>query len=304
MMSDAANNPARVALDAMMAPWMQWRAYAAGAMTRAARRRNTLMDAVLYDMRPLGLDGLRRLKPAQAHAGRLIVAHPSGGRPLTVYDGPASFGASIDATTRIVALAGCGGSPIGAGAMAQAAANALREPAVAVELDYGAEELFDEATGGAYGLFSEAASGVGEAWRRAAAAYSGAQRGAERRDLTAIRALIAGGGDRVRLWIAHGAGVSLLARAMAEATDRRSPPAAPIVAFGSTATFPAGATIYRFGAPPIGFGLGLAAAMRTPTNPRLPGSVDLHAVLGGFREIVAARPPRPITGPVVASVAD
>lgn len=299
-------------LDLMMAPaafWRNWGRMASVAMVSAGRRRNAVWDAMIYDVARLSDAERRRLRARPVSGGALIVAYPHGAHAFGLYDRVADWAVSNDALTRVAVVAGCGGEPLGAAAMARAAADALREPAVAIAPDYDVADMVEEATGAAFAPFGAAPV---RAWAAAMAEGFGAPK-QTRRAVAALRALLDDPRGAVRLWIVHGRGAAALSEALTDQIAAHAREAGPapdydrvIVALGASDPFPEGYQVVRIPAPALGgtAGSGLAAAFGAPVNAKMFGALDVAAALAPYRGAAARETPPTDSTPSVATVSD
>ncbi|RKE84148.1 cell envelope biogenesis protein OmpA [Rhizobium sp. AG855] len=125
----------RTARNAALEPW---------------RLRNTGVDALYYDVKALMADETFYISDSLASEGLIMIVPPSGGPMLTLCDSVEEYRLRGGEKVHALAVAGMGGSAIGAAAFARNVANAIGEPVAAVVSGYGLGDIVNEAIGGAF----------------------------------------------------------------------------------------------------------------------------------------------------------
>jgi hypothetical protein len=114
------------------------------------RLRNTGMDALYYDVRALTSDETFYISDSLASEGLIMIVPPTGGGMLTLCESVEEFSLRGGKQVRAMAVAGIGGSAIGAAAFARNVADAIDAPVAAVVSGYGLGDILNEAIGGAF----------------------------------------------------------------------------------------------------------------------------------------------------------
>ncbi|MDH4438762.1 MAG: cell envelope biogenesis protein OmpA [Rhizobium sp.] len=114
------------------------------------RLRNTGVDALYYDVKSLTADETFYISDSLASEGLIMIVPPSGGPMLTLCDSVEEYRLRGGRDVHALAVAGMGGSAIGAAAFARNVANAIGEPVAAVVSGYGLGDIVNEAIGGAF----------------------------------------------------------------------------------------------------------------------------------------------------------
>jgi hypothetical protein len=125
----------RTARNAALEPW---------------RLRNTGLDALYYDVKALTADETFYISDSLASEGLIMIVPPSGGPMLTLCESVEEYRLRGGLNVHALAVAGMGGSAIGAAAFARNVANAIGEPVAAVVSGYGLGDIVNEAIGGAF----------------------------------------------------------------------------------------------------------------------------------------------------------
>jgi hypothetical protein len=125
----------RTARNAALEPW---------------RLRNTGVDALYYDVKALTADEAFYISDSLASEGLIMIVPPSGGPMLTLCESVEEYRLRGGRDVHALAVAGMGGSAIGAAAFARNVANAIGEPVAAVVSGYGLGDIVNEAIGGAF----------------------------------------------------------------------------------------------------------------------------------------------------------
>lgn len=114
------------------------------------RLRNTGIDALYYDVKALTADETFYISDCIASQGLIMIVPPTGGGMLTLCDSVEEFRLRGGRNVRAMAVAGIGGSAIGAAAFARNVADAIDAPVAAVVSGYGLGDIVNEAIGGAF----------------------------------------------------------------------------------------------------------------------------------------------------------
>lgn len=114
------------------------------------RLRNTGMDALYYDVKALTSDETFYISDSLASQGLIMIVPPTGGGMLTLCESVEEFRLRGGRDVRAMAVAGIGGSAIGAAAFARNVADAIGAPVAAVVSGYGLGDIVNEAIGGAF----------------------------------------------------------------------------------------------------------------------------------------------------------
>lgn len=114
------------------------------------RLRNTGIDALYYDVKALTSDETFYISDSIASEGLIMIVPPTGGGMLTLCDSVDEFRLRGGKDVRAMAVAGVGGSAIGAAAFARNVADAIDAPVAAVVSGYGLGDIVNEAIGGAF----------------------------------------------------------------------------------------------------------------------------------------------------------
>lgn len=113
------------------------------------RLRNTGLDALYYDIKALTPEEVFYVSDAIAAEGLMMIVPPTGGPMLTICDSVDEYVLRGGGDVHIMAVAGVGGSALGAAAFARNVADAMGEPVAAVVSGYGLGDILHEAIGGA-----------------------------------------------------------------------------------------------------------------------------------------------------------
>lgn len=121
------------------------------ALLEGLRQRNTLLDALFYDVGVVTEEEAQSVAPTLAAEGAILIVPPSGQGALTLCLSIEQFvaqGSHVGA----LAVAGVGSSAFGTAAFARNVANAIGAPVAGVVSGYGLADIATEALGG-YFLF-------------------------------------------------------------------------------------------------------------------------------------------------------
>ena len=120
-------------------------------ISEATKRRNTILDALFYDVGSLSEHELEFLVSQTNLEGSVLVVHPrnsAGALAVEKYENYAALRAAPgDLLTRF-SIAGVGSSDVGAAALARNLADHYDEPIGAIVAGYGVADLLAEAMGG------------------------------------------------------------------------------------------------------------------------------------------------------------
>lgn len=114
------------------------------------RLRNTGLDAIFYDVKSLTAEETFYISDSLASEGLIMIVPPSGGPMLTICDSVAEYKLRGGRDVHALAVAGIGGSAIGAAAFARNVADAIGEPVAAVVSGYGLGDIINETIGGSF----------------------------------------------------------------------------------------------------------------------------------------------------------
>ncbi len=114
------------------------------------RLRNTGLDAIFYDVKSLTAEETFYISDSIASEGLIMIVPPSGGAMLTICDSVAEYKLRGGRDVHALAVAGIGGSAIGAAAFARNVADAIGEPVAAVVSGYGLGDIINETIGGSF----------------------------------------------------------------------------------------------------------------------------------------------------------
>jgi hypothetical protein len=121
------------------------------ALLEGVRQRNTLLDALFYDVGVVTEQEARAVAPNLAAEGAILIVPPSGQGALTLCTSVEEFVAK-GAECKTLAVAGVGSSALGTAAFARNVADAVGAPVAGVVSGYGLADIATEALGG-YFLF-------------------------------------------------------------------------------------------------------------------------------------------------------
>lgn len=114
------------------------------------RLRNANLDAFFYDVKALTAEETFYISDVIAAEGLIMIVPPTGAGMLTLCDTVDEYLLRGGRNVHAVAVAGVGGSAIGAAAFARNVADAIGEPVAAVVSGYGLGDIVNEAVGGAF----------------------------------------------------------------------------------------------------------------------------------------------------------
>ena len=114
------------------------------------RQRNTALDAFFYDIKVVTPDEAFYISDSLAAVGSLLIVPPSGQGQLTLCDTLDEYFLRGGAEVTVLALAGAGGSALGAAAFARNVADAVGKPVATVVPGYGIADAIGEVMGGTF----------------------------------------------------------------------------------------------------------------------------------------------------------
>ncbi|WP_246318794.1 cell envelope biogenesis protein OmpA [Peteryoungia desertarenae] len=114
------------------------------------RLRNTGFDAMFYDVKSLTAEETFYISDCLGSEGLIIIVPPTGGGMLTLCESVGEFRLRGSKNVHALAVAGIGGSALGAAAFARNVADAIKAPVAAVVSGYGLGDIVNEAIGGAF----------------------------------------------------------------------------------------------------------------------------------------------------------
>lgn len=189
------------------------------------RQRNTTLDAFFYDIKVVTPDEAFYISDSLAAVGSILIVPPSGAGALTLCDTLDEFFQRGGGKVHVLAIAGAGGSALGAAAFARNVADAVGEPVATVVPGYGFADAVGEAMGGSFlfGWLNQVRHGfeiLDEVWGRPQfgvnpeknAAASTAKHNC--RDMQTVLALLADPRLELSLMTGHSKGNLVLAEAL------------------------------------------------------------------------------------------
>ncbi len=120
------------------------------AALEALRARNTGLDALFYDVKALSAEEVFYISDAITAEGLIMIVPPTGAGMLTLCDSVDEYLLRGGKDVHVLAIAGVGGSAIGAAAFARNVADAVGAPVAAIVSGYGLGDVFVEAMGGTF----------------------------------------------------------------------------------------------------------------------------------------------------------
>ncbi|OJY74863.1 MULTISPECIES: hypothetical protein [unclassified Rhizobium] len=114
------------------------------------RQRNLALDALFYDVTVITPEEAFYISDSLAAEGAIMIVPPSGLGALTLCETIDEFVLRGGADTRALAVAGIGGSALGAAAFARNVADAVDAPVAVVVSGYGLADVITEAFGGLF----------------------------------------------------------------------------------------------------------------------------------------------------------
>ncbi|MBO3761032.1 cell envelope biogenesis protein OmpA [Ciceribacter sp. L1K22] len=116
----------------------------------AWRLRNTGLDGFFYDVKTLTPEEIYYVSDAISAEGLILIVPPSGGPMLTVCENIDEYLARGGRNVKVLAVAGLGGSALGAAAFARNVADAVGEPVAAIVSGYGLGDIVSETIGATF----------------------------------------------------------------------------------------------------------------------------------------------------------
>ena len=114
----------------------------------ALRQRNTALDAIFYDVKVITPEEAFYISDSLAAEGSIMIVPPSESGALILCDTPEEFVQRGGSSIRTLAVAGIGGSALGAAAFARNVADAVDAPVAVIISGYGLADIVTEAFGG------------------------------------------------------------------------------------------------------------------------------------------------------------
>ncbi|MEF0938660.1 hypothetical protein [Rhizobium sp. BR 362] len=114
----------------------------------ALRQRNTALDALFYDIKVITPEEAFYLSGSLAAEGSIMIVPPSGGGAIILCETLEECALRGGGDARALAVAGIGGSALGAAAFARNVADAIDTPVAVVVSGYGLADIVTEAVGG------------------------------------------------------------------------------------------------------------------------------------------------------------
>ncbi|MBP1852577.1 cell envelope biogenesis protein OmpA [Rhizobium halophytocola] len=114
------------------------------------RARNTGIDSLFYDVGTLTTEEVYYISDAIAAEGLIMIVPPRGGPMLTICETIDEFVARGGRKVSVLAVAGMGGSAVGAAAFARNVADAVGSPVAAVVSGYGLGDIVSESMGASF----------------------------------------------------------------------------------------------------------------------------------------------------------
>jgi len=116
----------------------------------ALRTRNTGLDALFYDVKALSSEEVFYISDSITAEGLIMIVPPTGAGMLTLCDSVDEYLLRGGKDVHVLAIAGVGGSAIGAAAFARNVADAVGAPVAAIVSGYGLGDVVMETMGGGF----------------------------------------------------------------------------------------------------------------------------------------------------------
>lgn len=116
----------------------------------ALRTRNTGLDALFYDVKALASEEVFYISDSITAEGLIMIVPPTGAGMLTLCDSVDEYLLRGGKDVHVLAIAGVGGSAIGAAAFARNVADAVGAPVAAIVSGYGLGDVVMETMGGGF----------------------------------------------------------------------------------------------------------------------------------------------------------
>lgn len=114
------------------------------------RQRNLALDALFYDIKVITPEEAFYISDSLAAEGAIMIVPPSGGATISLCETVDEFVLRGGNKVRALAVAGIGGSALGAAAFARNVADAIQGPVAVVVSGYGIADVITEACGGLF----------------------------------------------------------------------------------------------------------------------------------------------------------
>lgn len=114
----------------------------------ALRQRNTALDALFYDIKVITPEEAVYISDSLSAEGSIMIVPPSGGGAVVLCETPEEFVLRGGRDVTALAVAGIGGSALGAAAFARNVADAIAAPVAVVVSGYGLADIITESLGG------------------------------------------------------------------------------------------------------------------------------------------------------------
>lgn len=114
----------------------------------ALRQRNTTLDALFYDVKVITPEEAFYISDSLAAEGSIMIVPPSGSGTIILCETLEEFARRSGCDVRALAVAGIGGSALGAAAFARNVADAIAAPVAVVVSGYGLADVITETLGG------------------------------------------------------------------------------------------------------------------------------------------------------------
>ncbi|WP_267549975.1 hypothetical protein [Rhizobium rhizogenes] len=114
------------------------------------RQRNLALDAMFYDIKVITPEEAFYISDSLAAEGAIMIVPPSGGAAISLCETVDEFVLRGGARVQALAVAGIGGSALGAAAFARNVADAIQGPVAVVVSGYGIADVITEAFGGLF----------------------------------------------------------------------------------------------------------------------------------------------------------
>jgi len=114
------------------------------------RQRNLALDALFYDIKVITPEEAFYISDSLAAEGAIMIVPPSGGAAISLCETVDEFVLRGGSKVRALAVAGIGGSALGAAAFARNVADAVQGPVAVVVSGYGIADAITEVFGGLF----------------------------------------------------------------------------------------------------------------------------------------------------------
>lgn len=184
------------------------------------RQRNVALDALFYDIKVITPEEAFYISDSLAAEGAIMIVPPSGGATITLCETVGEFVLRGGDKVRALAVAGIGGSALGAAAFARNVADAIQGPVAVVVSGYGIADVITEAFGGLFffghlrGLRPMLETLDDLAGRPKVGAYGGGATARTSLDTRTVQALLADPRLSFRLLVGHSKGNLVLSAAL------------------------------------------------------------------------------------------